>query len=98
MNYEIKNNQIVVNDCKDEETVNYITTTIYALNGSIEHVSWQSKYNNYVIYDHEPFCADGFKFVIALKEGNVHNEFILFHLTQQLNSVEHLEKCLSISD
>ena len=98
MNYEIKDNQIVVKDCKDEETVNYITTTIYALNGSIEHVIWQSKYNNYVVYNHEPFCSDGFKIVMILKEGSVHNEFILFHLTQQLNNIEHLEKCLSIAN
>ena len=98
MNYEIKNNQIVVNDCGNKEIINYITTTIYALNGSTESAFWKSKYNNYAIYDCEPFCTEGFKFIIELKENNVHNEFILFHLTQQLNSVEHLEKCLSISD
>lgn len=98
MNYEIKDNQIVVNDCENEDTINYINTTICALNGSIEDECWQSKYNNFAVYDCKPVYVQGFKFIITLKEGNVYNEFILFHLTQQLNSVEHLEKCLSISD
>lgn len=96
MNYEIKGNQIVVNNCENEEVINYINTTVYALNGSIENEFWQSKYNNYTVYDYEPFCPEDFKFVIALKEDNVHNDFILFYLTQRLNNIEHLEKCLSI--
>ena len=36
MNYEIKDNQIIVNDCENEEVINYINATVYALNGSIE--------------------------------------------------------------
>ena len=98
MNYEIKDNRIIVDDCLDNETVNYINATIHTLSGSIESEFWQSKNNRCIVYNYEPFVAFGFNLTITLKKDNVYNEFILFHLTQQLNSVEHLEKCLSISD
>lgn len=96
MKYEIKENQIIIDDCRDKETFAYIDTTIYAFKGSIETVIWQSKYNRYITYDHKPSSCQGLNLIITLKEGNVYNEFILFHLTQQLNNVEHLEKCLTI--
>ena len=32
----------------------------------IEKKEWKSKYNNYVIYDYEPFCSDGFEINITL--------------------------------
>ena len=98
MNYEIKGNRIIVDDCLDNETVDYINVTIYAFKGSVESIEWQSKYNSYIVYDYEPFVAQGFNLVMTLKEGNVHNDFILFHLTQQLNNIKHLEKCLSIAN
>ena len=97
MNYEIKDNQIIVNDCENEEVINYINATVYALNGSIESEFWQSKYNNFAVYDYKPVFVQDFKFIIELKEGNVHNKFILFHLTQQLNNIEHLETCLNLT-
>lgn len=98
MNYEIKDNRIIVDDCLDNETVDYINVTIYAFKGSVESIEWQSKYNRYIVYDDEPFVAQGFNLTMTLKKDNVYNEFILFHLTQQLSNIEHLEKCLNIAN
>ena len=98
MKYEIKNNKIIIDDCLDKETVDYVNTIINTFKGHIDSMEWQSKNNRYIIYDHEPFVSRGFSIVITLKESNVYNDFILFHLTQQLNNIEHLEKCLSIAN
>lgn len=96
MEYEIKNNRIIVDDCLDRETVDYVNTTIDVFKGHIDSIMWQGKYNRHMMFDYEPFAAQGFCLIIELKKDNVHNEFILFHLNQQLEYVKHLEKCLSI--
>lgn len=97
MKYEIKNNKIIIDDCLDKETVDYVNTTINAFKGHIDSMEWQSKHNIYIVYDYEPFVAQDFNLTITLKKDNVYNEFILFHLTQQLNNIEHLETCLNLT-
>ena len=96
MDYSINNNKIVIASANDKETIQYVYDIIYTYNGIVEHEKWISKRNDCVIFNYEPSWADMFKLVITLESGLVHNNFILFHLSQRLKNVEHLEKCLTI--
>lgn len=96
MDYSINNNEIIIASADDRETIQYVYDTICTHKGVIECAEWQSRYNNYVVYGYEPSCPEMFKLTITLKSGLVYNDFILFHLSQQVKNVEHLEKCLTI--
>lgn len=61
----------------------------------IEKKEWKSKYNNYVIYDYEPFCSDGFEINITLssKLGEYLN-FVRFIYENKIQKIGYLKKCL----
>lgn len=60
---------------------------------NIARMHWQSKYNDYVIYDYEPFCKEGFKLVIDIDCSNATiARYTSFVLTQRLEQFTKLEK------
>jgi len=66
------------------------------LNISEYIVYYQSRYNSYVRYDYEPFCADGFdvEFHFELNKYNIDRiKFMHFVYGQHLRNLEYLEKC-----
>jgi len=63
----------------------------------IEKKEWKSKYNNYVIYDYEPFCSDGFEINITLSafRGEYLN-FVRFLYDNKIQTIGYLKSCLSL--
>jgi len=61
----------------------------------IEKKEWKSKYNNYVIYDYEPFCSDGFEINITLSSRqNEYVNFVRFLYENKLQKIGYLKNCL----
>ena len=61
----------------------------------IEKKEWKSKYNNYVIYDYEPFCSDGFEINITLSSRqNEYLNFVRFLYENKIQTIGYLKNCL----
>ncbi len=63
----------------------------------IEKKEWKSKYNNYVIYDYEPFCSDGFEINITLasRQGEYLN-FVRYLYENKVRTIGYLKTCLAL--
>lgn len=63
----------------------------------IEKKEWKSKYNNYVIYDYEPFCSDGFEINITLSSKmSEFLNFVRFLYENKMQQIGYLKSCLSL--
>ena len=61
----------------------------------IEKKEWKSKYNNYVIYDYEPFCSDGFEINLTISSRqNEYLNFVRFLYENKLQTICYLKNCL----
>ena len=54
---------------------------------------WNSKYNNFVSYDYEPFCVEGFN-ICTVFEFNTYNkrEWCKFLMERHIKRISELEK------
>ena len=63
----------------------------------IEKKEWKSKYNNYVIYDYEPFCSDGFEINVTLSSRiNEYLNFVRFLYDNKLQTIGYLKNCFTL--
>ena len=63
----------------------------------IEKKEWKSKYNNYVIYDYEPFCADGFEINLTLSSRQVeYLNFVRYLYDNKIQTIGYLKNCLTL--
>ena len=63
----------------------------------IEKKEWKSKYNNYVIYDYEPFCADGFEINLTLSSRQIeYLNFVRFLYENKIRQIGYLKNCLTL--
>lgn len=80
-------------DCKYKEMIERIISELNDSRIKIARTQWQSKYNNYIIYDYEPFCNEGFKLAIDIDCSNeTMARYASFVLTQRLEQFTKLEK------
>ena len=54
-----------------KESIGWLENIANEYRCKIEKKEWKSKYNNYVIYDYEPFCADGFEVNLTLSSRQI---------------------------
>ncbi len=63
----------------------------------IEKKEWKSKYNNYVIYDYEPFCSDGFEINVTLSSRrNEYLNFLRYLYETKIRTIGYLKTCLTL--
>ena len=64
-------------------------------NCRIEKKEWKSKYNNYVIYDYEPFCSEGFEINVLLSSFDLaYLNFVKYLYEEKINVLSFLNKCV----
>lgn len=78
---------------KIKEIVDYADELCNEL-GLRYNFKWQSKYVSYMVYDYEPFCTEGFEPMLYVVGKREKLEFIKYLITQRLNKIDFLEKCL----
>ena len=60
----------------------------------IEKKEWRSKYNHYVAYDYEPFCAEGFEVNITLaNRESGFLDFVRYLYELRMQKTTYLECC-----
>lgn len=66
-------------------------------NCRVERKEWKSKYNNYVVYDYEPFCSEGFEINLLLSSSEIsYLNFIRYLYREKLSTIEYLNNCVKI--
>ena len=81
----------------DKNILPWLEDIIDENNSKIERKEWKSKYNNYVVYDYEPFCTEGFEInlIISACEQSYLN-FIKYLYDEKISTIEYLNHCISI--
>jgi len=65
-------------------------------NCKIEKKEWKSKYNNYVIYEYEPFCPEGFTInVLISSKYYEYINFVRYLYEKRIRKLNYLERCIS---
>ncbi len=63
----------------------------------IDKKEWKSKYNNYVIYDYEPFCSDGFEINVTLSSRQCeYLNFVRYLYESKIRTIGYLKGCLTL--
>ena len=63
----------------------------------VEKKEWKSKYNNYVIYDYEPFCSDGFEINVTISSRfSQYLNFVRFLYENKIQQIGYLKACMSL--
>lgn len=61
----------------------------------IEKREWKSKYNNYVIYEYEPFCPEGFTINILISSHSYNYiNFVRYLYETKVGIINYLERCV----
>jgi len=78
-----------------KDLLSWLEKVVTENNCRIDKKEWRSKYNNYVVYDYEPFCSDGFEInlTISSNSGN-YLKFIKYLYENKLKTIEYLKSCL----
>ena len=81
----------------DKDIVEWLEDIAEENNCRIEKKEWKSKYNNYVIYDYEPFCADGFEINLTLSSRQIeYLNFVRFLYENKMHKIGYLKNCLTL--
>lgn len=81
----------------NKDMVIWLEDIIDENNSRIERKEWKSKYNSYVVYDYEPFCADGFEINLLVSSHDyAYLNFIKYLYDEKLNTIEYLNNCISV--
>lgn len=78
-----------------KESIGWLENIANEYRCKIEKKEWKSKYNNYVIYDYEPFCSDGFEINISISSRqNEYLNFVRFLYENKIQTIGYLKNCL----
>ena len=80
-----------------EKPKNELVERILNESGLNYNTLWQSKYNDYVHYDYEPFCSEGFiaNYFIASENKNI-LKFYREVINNLLKNIAQLEQCYKL--
>ena len=72
--------------------------TIYDLLDSLKIIreEYKSRYNNYIVLDHEPVHIDGFKYYAEFEVSKRYIDFVMYLITTKLDNINKLEGCLQL--
>ena len=79
----------------NKDIVDWLENIVDENNCRVERKEWKSKYNSYVVYDYEPFCADGFEINLLISSFDPdYIEFIKYLYDEKISTIEYLNNCI----
>lgn len=79
----------------NKDIIGWLENIIAENNSRVEKKEWKSKYNSYVVYDYEPFCADGFEINLLVSSyDNAFLSFVKYLYEEKINTIEYLNNCI----
>ncbi len=80
-----------------KEMIPWLENLAWECRCKIEKKEWKSKYNNYVIYDYEPFCSDGFEINLTLSSRQCeYLNFVRYLYENKLQKIGYLKTCMKL--
>jgi hypothetical protein len=82
----------------NKDITSWLEDVFYENNCRIERKEWKSKYNSYVVvYDYEPFCADGFEinYLISCYDYTFLN-FVKYLYDDRIRTIQYLNNCVGV--
>ena len=81
----------------NKDIIDWLENIIEENNSRIIRKEWKSKYNNYVVYDYEPFCTDGFEINLVITSFNpAYLNFIQYLYDEKISTIEYLNNCIGV--
>ncbi len=75
----------------------WLENLAYECRCKIDKKEWKSRYNNYVIYDYEPFCSDGFEINVTLSSRqSEYLNFVRYLYDSKIRTIGYLKGCLTL--
>lgn len=80
-----------------KEILPWLENLAFECRCKIDKKEWKSKYNNYVIYDYEPFCSDGFEINVTLASYSCeYLNFVRYLYENKMQTILYLKGCLTL--
>ena len=76
------NNKSIINDLID--------------NLNVMEELYQSRYNDYIVYDSEPGCLNGFRYIAEFEVTERYIDFIMYLIQKRIDDINKLEGCLML--
>ena len=79
----------------NNDLLKWLENIVIENNCKIERKEWKSKYNNYVIYEYEPFCPEGFTINVLISSYEFeYINFVRYLYDLKIKMINHLERCI----
>ena len=79
----------------NNDLIKWLENIIEENNCKIEKKEWKSKYNNYVIYEYEPFCPESFTINLLISSSSYqYINFVRYLYENKINLLSYLERCI----
>lgn len=80
-----------------KETVFWLENLAEEYKCKVDKKEWRSKYNNYVVYDYEPFCSEGFEISITLSSRFPEFlNFVKYLYEEKIAKLNYLNDCFEL--
>lgn len=80
-----------------KETIPWLEYLADEYHCRVDKKEWRSKYNNYVVYDYEPFCSEGFEISIVLSSKYPQFlNFVKYLYDKKVSVINYLNNCIEI--
>jgi len=80
-----------------KETIPWLEYLALEYHCSVDKKEWRSKYNNYVVYDYEPFCSEGFEITMTLSAKDPRFlSFVKYLYDKKMSVINYLNDCIEI--
>lgn len=87
---------IIIIDTDHEELISNIAKLLDESNITYKN-EWKSKYNDFVVYDYEPFCIEGFNRKFILERTLTYKiNWVLYNANKYIKAVNKLNKLLEV--
>lgn len=80
-----------------KETIPWLEYLADEYHCRVDKKEWRSKYNNYVVYDYEPFCSEGFEITMTLSSKFPQFlNFVKYLYDKKMSVINYLNDCIEI--
>ena len=80
-----------------KETIPWLEYLADEYHCTVVKKEWRSKYNNYVVYDYEPFCSEGFEINMTLSSSSPQFlNFVKYLYDKKMSVINYLNNCIDI--
>lgn len=86
----------IIIDTEHEELISNVGKLLDE-SGISYKLEWKSKYNEYVLYDYEPFCTEGFNLKFNIEKALLYKlNWVLYNTNKYIKAVNSLNKLLEV--